>query len=257
MIVVPDVRGMAPDASPAPCSGAGGTQQTPYGFNPTAKVAPIPNLKVKHPYSINALPAPPDPKYDVQNREEMIGCLVVISISCGMVAAGNGFTFQVVRDLFDGHASVGKAFPHLVLILCGLLSWICLAGMLLGDPGVVQRGEETCYPIPPAILTKLKTGQAVIAKGKSMAHANVLSDDRLSSYCVRCFVWRPLGTHHCSICGVCVRDFDHHCNFYGRCVAGPPHCGGNWCWFNGMILITFVAGLSFVVCLISLARDAG
>lgn len=224
-------------------------------FGVSTKVAPGDELVVqkKHPYSIAALPAQPDPKYDVQNREALVGCMVILGLSCGIVTAGNGFTFGVVRGLASGEETVGRALPFLALIACGVGSWICLAGMMFGDPGIVYRSEDTCYPIPPAILTKLKAGTGMVAKGQSMAQANVQADDGMSSYCVRCFVWRPRGSHHCSVCGRCVRDFDHHCNFYGRCVAGPPHCGGNWLWFNGMILLGFVACVFFIICCVSLA----
>ena len=123
---------------------------------------------------------------------------------------------------------------------------ICLLGLLFGDSGEIQRSPEICFPLPPEVAQRLASGETLDGL------ANITDEER-GIYCVRCFVWRPRGSHHCSVCGRCVRDFDHHCNFYGRCVAGPPHCGGNWLWFNGMILLGFVACVFFIICCVSLA----
>merc|ERR1711971_305488 len=102
--------------------------------------------------------------------------------------------------------------------------------------GVIYRSARTCRPLPSNVLEKL-------SKGEPQDMCNELGENS-SSYCVRCFVWRPkpiespsfirkcvqrLGlaaneeahreAHHCSICQHCVLSFDHHCSVLGTCIT--------------------------------------
>ena len=92
-----------------------------------------------------------------------------------------------------------------------------------GDPGVVKRSEETCFPIPAEVADRLRRGLSLEQMG------NVTEDGR--PYCIRCLLWRPGGlagrstVHHCGTCQRCVVDFDHHCGVFGRCIAGDGFAG--------------------------------
>lgn len=89
---------------------------------------------------------------------------------------------------------------------------VCVAWLVQGEAGVVRRGSETCYPIPEQVLRQLLSGHLPESAGNLPG-----LDGR--SYCVRCLVWRPSGSHHCSICSRCVEGFDHHCDVFGRCIV--------------------------------------
>ena len=142
------------------------------------------------------------------------------------------------------------------------IALLCLFGLLCGDPGVIRRSEDRCFPIPDEVLRRLKDGVPT-HEGLS----NIVDGDR--SFCVRCLLWRnrPDGypalvgpvqqcaraqPHHCRICNRCVENFDHHCGVFGRCIAGRG-MRGNMKFFvliiamgyGGMLMtiITVAAGL--------------
>ena len=50
-------------------------------------------------------------------------------------------------------------------------------------------------------------------KAKAVAKENKWGDHRprLVRYCVKCALYKPLRTHHCSECKKCVLKMDHHC----------------------------------------------
>ena len=117
-------------------------------------------------------------------------------------------------------------------------------------PHIIQRSEATCLPVPPAVAERLREAKPLDGL------ANQEDADGLSSYCVRCCVWRTPDAHHCSTCNRCVGGFDHHCWFLGRCIAGDarptsarPCPRGNLFIFRIYIFnfhslsVTFVAAL--------------
>mmetsp|Transcript_15118 Transcript_15118/g.35411 ORF Transcript_15118/g.35411 Transcript_15118/m.35411 type:complete len:233 (-) Transcript_15118:80-778(-) len=112
-----------------------------------------------------------------------------------------------------------------------LVALVCLAGLLWGDPGVIGRSPGTSFPLPEQLVGALRKGETI--------ECNVQDGDR--TFCVRCFVWRDRGAHHCRVCQRCVADFDHHCDVFGRCIAG-----GNMNFFYG-VTGTGIAGLVTVV----------
>ena len=102
------------------------------------------------------------------------------------------------------------------------IAMFCLFVILYGDPGVIRRSPETCFPLPELVKERLDRGEALDGLDN-------LSHEQLGSYCVRYCVWRPPsaklknrgampddcdmsvcenGSHHCRTCGRCVVDFD-------------------------------------------------
>ena len=137
---------------------------------------------------------------------------------------------------------------------------------MFDDPGVVRRSSSNCFPLPPEVEERLRTGQPIDPL------RNVVVNGR--QFCVRCCVWREetttptrfvgvSGTHHCEAacrsrphrpadaahdpadaghtCQRCVRDFDHHCGVFGRCIAGSG-MRGNMKYFK-LIIASGIAGL--------------
>jgi len=99
-----------------------------------------------------------------------------------------------------------------LLWLAGFLAIVSTSWIILAGAGEVKRTPATCYPVPSEVIEQLRHHDP---QGRM---PNV-SGPGGSSYCTRCFVWRPEKTHHCSICQRCYTGFDHHCAFYGRCIA--------------------------------------
>ena len=134
---------------------------------------------------------------------------VLIGICVGIpngVLHGQGWTWPADNEPWDGVA-VGM----LMLYVEAIIALVCLAGIVFGDPGVIKRSQERCFPIPEPVLHRLRSGQSLVGMDNFYEGSNV--------YCVRCCLWRSLPrkgfrdaeVHHCSICQRCVRDFDHQC----------------------------------------------
>eukprot|EP00747_Dinoflagellata_sp_TGD_P219096 gnl/TRDRNA2_/TRDRNA2_91266_c0_seq1.p1 gnl/TRDRNA2_/TRDRNA2_91266_c0~~gnl/TRDRNA2_/TRDRNA2_91266_c0_seq1.p1 ORF type:complete len:259 (+),score=37.95 gnl/TRDRNA2_/TRDRNA2_91266_c0_seq1:25-801(+) len=120
-----------------------------------------------------------------------------------------------------------------------IIAVVCVACIPWVDPGVIRRSPETCFPLPDAVSEKLLKGNMVMA--------NVV--DGNMSFCVRCFVWRPHGSHHCNECKTCVRDFDHHCDVFGRCIAGDGWFRGNLGIFRVLMSCLLVSVIEFLILL--------
>jgi len=162
--------------------------------------------------------------------------LVLIGICVGIpngVLHGQGWTWPADNEPWDGVA-VGM----LMLYVEAIIALVCLAGIVFGDPGVIKRSQERCFPIPEPVLHRLRSGQSLVGMDNFYEGSNV--------YCVRCCLWRSLPrkgfrdaeVHHCSICQRCVRDFDHHCGVFGRCIAGNGF-SGNMGYFKMILLMAF------------------
>ena len=52
-------------------------------------------------------------------------------------------------------------------------------------------------------------------------------------YCETCFIFRPIGSAHCNVCGNCVLQFDHHCLWLGTCVGKRNY--REFLWFTATL----------------------
>eukprot|EP01062_Namystynia_karyoxenos_P036833 TRINITY_DN26827_c0_g1_i2.p1 TRINITY_DN26827_c0_g1~~TRINITY_DN26827_c0_g1_i2.p1 ORF type:complete len:247 (+),score=63.11 TRINITY_DN26827_c0_g1_i2:75-743(+) len=140
-------------------------------------------------------------------------------------------TFVVLVNLcvfLDGIEPLSGKVPALALIWTwAAIAVVSSAYILVGDPGEIKRGPDTCYPMPQEVRDRLLRKESLTGLGNLPGPEG---HPKLGSYCIRCLVWRPPTkrdsayrtldqSHHCSICQRCVTGFDHHCGVYGRCIA--------------------------------------
>jgi len=206
---------------------------------------------------------PPMPKPDLwkMRTESGVGCFMVCFI-IGTCIATTHLGTNLMVGLVHDELLVGIRWFIYVLAVVALG---CLAGLMLGDPGVLKRSDRACLPLPSEVEEKLIEGVPISQK------ENIVQEGY--TYCARCLLWRrpparkgPLEVcacsppesriHHCSICQRCVQHFDHHCSVFGRCIAGRGF-SGNIGYFKVIIVTGQIAGfVAFVSFVVGMARSA-
>jgi hypothetical protein len=160
----------------------------------------------------------------------------------GIAAWGFGCVFGMLRDDTSSVATGIKA----VLCTQSVIAQVCIvlvaSGMLTTN---LMRSPKVCFPLPPSADVALVNSWRQQHTGSHASRSpKVGSNPRVealqSSYCMRCFLWRPdrLKVHHCSICQRCTPHFDHHCRLLGVCIGGtywPPR--GNRLAFRLLMLV--------------------
>jgi len=164
------------------------------------------------PLTLADLPPLPTPDGETRTKEERRGVLLVFLAVSLCVGLTHGLSLSLADEL-SGIAwwlIFGLVYGEALAAL-GSLVWL-----LRADPGVVQRTESNCFPLPAVCESRIRKGDTVLLDLQNVV-------DGSDSFCTRCLVWRRAGHgayHHCRVCQRCVRNFDHHCGIFGRCIAG-------------------------------------
>jgi len=121
-----------------------------------------------------------------------------------------------------------KIWASLLIFGSGILAFAMLLLLFYADPGKVDNSRAgRAATVPPQEVVEYEAKlHALTTQGLSISTEtpprNPVRDDG-HSFCLRCRVWRPPNSHHCSVCKMCVRKFDHHCGVVGRCIAERNH----------------------------------
>ena len=166
---------------------------------------------------IEQLPPMPQPDRATMMQESCTGCFLVSGLVVVLVLITH------LGSLRNGSLEGGVWWFFFFAIYAeAIIALFCLFMILNGDPGVIRRSPETCFPLPELVKERLD-------RGETLDGLENLSHDQLGTYCVRCCVWRQPsarlksrgalpddcdtsvcehGAHHCRTCGRCVVNFD-------------------------------------------------
>lgn len=147
-------------------------------------------------FKLRDLPPLPEPRTDVQMQESSRGISLVLGLSALLVTLPHVTGYHRGLPSFAPDAPNGRAGAMVALYVCALLAIVCLISILCGDPGIVHRSDENCFPLPVQVQQRLE-GHA------SLDGLNNITAKNGRVFCVRCCIWRPKSRsdiHHCSIC---------------------------------------------------------
>ena len=100
---------------------------------------------------------------DLRRLATLCGCTVVIVLCAGFVGLPLGITGGPVPMTWSPFDL--RAFGQYLLFAEATLAIIFLLGLMWGDPGVVKRSPETCYPMPEVVSERLRNGRTLDGVG--------------------------------------------------------------------------------------------
>jgi len=187
---------------------------------------------------MNALPSFLKPQYPDQLLQMLLGTVTVVGITAFLLFLTYAVTLNAI-----GLSPAPDMVCRVAMNSYAIVALGCLAKIVLGDAGQVERSAENCLPIPGEVRMQLLEAPGEPLQGLTNSSAVIATESGVRSYCVRCCVWRSVHAHHCRICHRCVVHFDHHCGVFGRCIAGKlGSFNGNFTWF---VLIIAIGSLAY------------
>lgn len=128
-------------------------------------------------------PLPPPKKCDMLLQSTGGTFYVSFQIFC-LVGGTHGLALTILPRFLGQMLTADQRFLYLTAIYTeAVIAVVCLLFILCGDPGVIPRTEENCFPLPAEVAEKIRRGESL----ESMENV----DDGDRSFCVRCLVWRP------------------------------------------------------------------
>ena len=129
---------------------------------------------------------------------------IVLLIYAGFLSWVHFSAFRGLIDLSAGYVIVGFG-----MILYSIGIWALLR-TFLGDPGIPED-IFLRYSDPSVSLEDDHTDEE---------EDNIGITPPTADWCSKCLVPKDKNQVHCSICNVCIKDYDHHCVFFGKCIGG-------------------------------------
>ena len=92
------------------------------------------------------------------------------------------------------------------------------------------------------MIRNLYMAMYTIPKVKEIPKEEIKKNPNEYSICKKCSVLRPLRSHHCSICEMCVDKMDHHCYVLNNCVGKA-----NYRFFFSYIFLTLSNAIMILI----------
>ena len=141
----------------------------------------------------------------------VVGLLPAIGILCNLLFGECFVTAQLYGPTECSRtANRGRVAVVLILALCAWQYCTYLAWVLPSLPGAQW---------PKALLYHLLLLMWMHTYYSAATLTSVALEGRSGEECKKCSRSRPPGTHHCTVCGVCILGQDHHCIFINNCVG--------------------------------------
>lgn len=128
--------------------------------------------------------------------------------------------------------------PILSDIILFVLSSSFLFTSYFKNPGFIPR-QIPPFAYGPLDSTPLDQLERKVFMSKKI---NINEKLTLLKYCPTCLIYRPPRSSHCSVCGVCVENFDHHCPWVGNCIGKMNHYS-----FYGFLFFTLALDTNTLV----------
>lgn len=142
---------------------------------------------------------------------------------------------SIVTIVFPGYGLYLQGYYSPILVICPITA--CTLHQLFvtatSDPGYIPK---QIIPFAPKCSQDLNEH---ISKPKSVLITLKNVTTRLK-FCQTCMIYRPPRCSHCSVCNLCVENFDHHCPWIGNCI-------GKRNYLNFFLFIFFSSLLSVAV----------
>ena len=131
---------------------------------------------LESPLRLKDLPPLPRPNRAIMRSEACTGVttvLVLIGLLMGIphaVRFGAGWRWPS-DGLLDS-----TAICFLCLYAESTIAILCLLGLIFGDPGALKRSPERCFPIPAAVIERIRSGQPTAGMDNVYTDGQVLSE---------------------------------------------------------------------------------
>ncbi|CAF1498050.1 unnamed protein product [Rotaria magnacalcarata] len=136
-------------------------------------------------------------------------------------------------------------------ILFGVVFFYTMTNYLFAafhDPGVIPRpnADETLHTEKENNIQTDLAGNYFPSRPPSKTIL-VRNNPHTSPYCYTCRTYRSPRVVHCSVCNVCVENFDHHCPWINNCVGLL-----NYRYFSNFVLFcSILCFVGFVGCVLA------
>ena len=136
--------------------------------------------------------------------------LVLIDIKASsLVLVLSGIEYAYPLSFFIEKESYAPVVLYTIFLVIGLYHLIIVA---THDPGYIPKQTSIFTTKANTALNEYITSPKAII----VQHRGTLIKLK---FCKTCMLFRPPRTSHCSICDLCVEEFDHHCPWIGNCVG--------------------------------------